>query len=67
MDYCPVQRESKTFILLTMQKPEISAGSMGHLAPKGFTIAELTKARISLRDSEEMELLQGLLINKKIF
>ena len=37
MDKCPVQEESKTLIHLTLQKPEISAGSMGHLTRKGFS------------------------------
>ena len=36
MDYCHIQRESKTLIRLTLQKPEISAGSTGHLACKVF-------------------------------
>ena len=39
MNYCPVQGESKTLIRLTLQKPEISAGSIGHLARKGFSLA----------------------------
>ena len=39
MDQCPVQGESKTLIRLTLQKPEISAGSMGHLARKGFSFS----------------------------
>ena len=37
MDQCPVQGESKTLILLTLQKPEVSAISMGHLVRKGFS------------------------------
>ena len=37
MDLCPVQSESKTLICLTLQKPEISPGFMGHLACKGFS------------------------------
>ena len=40
MDQCPVQGESKTLIRLTHQKPEISAGSMGHLARKGLSLAQ---------------------------
>ena len=36
MDQCPIQGESKTLIRLTLQKPEISARSMGHQARKGF-------------------------------
>ena len=31
-----MQEESKTLIRATLQKPEISAGSMGHLARKGY-------------------------------
>ena len=37
MDYCPFQEESKILIRLTVQKPEISAGSMGNMARKGFS------------------------------
>ena len=37
MDQCSVQGESKTLIHLTLQKPEISAGSMGHQARTGFS------------------------------
>ena len=37
MDQCPIQGESKTLIRLTLEKPEISADSMGHLARKGFS------------------------------
>ena len=33
----PSWMESKTLICLTLQKPEISAGSMGHSARKGFS------------------------------
>ena len=41
MDQCPVQGESKTLIRLTLQKLETSAGSMGHLARKGFSLTFL--------------------------
>ena len=37
MDQCPIQGKSKTLIRLTLQKPEISAGSMDHLAREGFS------------------------------
>ena len=37
MDYYPIQGESKTLICLTLQKPKISAGSVGHLALKRFS------------------------------
>ena len=36
LDLCPIQGVSKTLISLTLQKPEISTASMGHLARKGF-------------------------------
>ena len=38
MDQCPIQGESKTVIRLTLRKPEINAGSMGHQARKGFSL-----------------------------
>ena len=38
MDQCPVQEESKTLICLTLQKLEISAYPVGHLARKGFSL-----------------------------
>ena len=41
MDQCPIQGESKTLIGLTLQKPEISTGSMGHQALQGFSLAQL--------------------------
>ena len=37
MDQCPIQGELKTLIRLTLQKTEISDGSMGHWARKGFS------------------------------
>ena len=55
MDYCPVQGESKTFIRLELQKPEISADSVGHVARKEFSyLAELalTGFRATQRNSE---------------
>ena len=39
MDYCLNQRESKTLVHYTPQKPEISAVSKGYLARKGFSLA----------------------------
>ena len=38
MDYCPIKGESKTLICLTLQNPEINAGSMGHLVRKRFSL-----------------------------
>ena len=37
MDQYPIQGDSKTLVHLTLQKLEISAGSMGHLVRKGFS------------------------------
>ena len=42
MDYCPIQRELQTLICLTLQKLEISASSMGHLAHKRFSFVYST-------------------------
>ena len=36
---CPVRGESKTLIRLTLQKPEISFGSMGQQTRKGFSFS----------------------------
>ena len=47
MDWCPVQGESKTLIRLTLQNPEISAGSMGHLAHKGFSLSTFKLAQLA--------------------
>ena len=35
---CPVQGELKILICFTLQNQKISAGSMGHLARKGFSL-----------------------------
>ena len=40
MDKCT--GKSKTLIRLTLQKPEISAGSMGHLARNGFSFSKFS-------------------------
>ena len=47
MDQCRIQGESKTLIRLTLQKTEISTGSMGHLARKNLalTLNALSKTK----------------------
>ena len=40
MDYYIVLGESKTLIFLILQKLQISAGSMSHLARKGFSLQQ---------------------------
>ena len=51
MDWYPIQGESKTLICLTLQKPRISAGSMGHLSRKGFSFS-FTMARMSEKNEK---------------
>ena len=48
MDECPIQGESKILIPLTLQKLELRAGSMAHLARKEFSLARtLAKVTVS--------------------
>ena len=63
MDKCPIHGKSKTLIRLTLQKTNISASSMGHLARKGFSFS-LASACNSVRHSTSFsypQLVSGLI------